>query len=463
MHEVGAMTAAGIYQHSGDLLALEYLDRVVRDGTDAAELTAAGDVSPDLFEYHGRLMPNPVFLAADDCALLGRQLADIYDLLVSIPLRRFGGNRAEYARMLGLSEFQTAVVERAPRENPPPLARADLYRTDTGFALLEMNTGSSLGGFQCGEINRALASHPSLARFMADKQLSWVDTADALIGTALAIHAERSSSAATVALVDWPDTYPLFQPRIEVMARLCRRSGVEAFTCHLGELREDADGLSYRGRHIDIVYRFFMLEYVTSAAGVELLQPLLRATESGAVTLLSPVDADLYGYKAGLALLSEMIHTEDLDDAERNSVASLVPWTRRLRTTIDDPAGESVGAVGFAIAQQSELMLKPVSLHGGTGIVAGWTVDAEEWSRRVESSLDGPYILQQRVHPVPDLVLTKQTIGQMYCNWGVFLARPATTGFASLSGCLIRGSQDPEVDVISYDNGALIGSCLVGS
>jgi hypothetical protein len=107
-------------------------------------------------------------------------------------------------------------------------------------------------------------------------------------------------------------------------------------------------------------------------------------------------------------------------------------------------------------------MLKPVSLHGGSGIVAGWTVDADEWRRCVESSLDGPYVLQQRVHPVPDLVLAEQSIGQMYCNWGVFLARPATAGASSFSGCLVRASHDPGVDVISYDKGALIGSCLIG-
>jgi len=453
------MTSGLRYRQRGDFLAVEYLDRIVRDGIDAAELTAAGDVSPDLFEYPGRLLPNPIFVGADDCALLARQLNDIHDLLLTLPERRFAGSLADYGRLLGLSEFQRAVVERASAK-PPLLARADLYRTATGFALLEMNLGSSLGGFQCAEISRALVSHPSLAGFVAEKQLSWVDTAERLLGTAMALHAERGTVAATIALVDWPDTFAFHQPRIEVMARLCRRAGIEAFTCHLGELQADADGLSYHGRHIDIVYRFFLLEYVDSAAGVELLQPLLHAAESGTVTLLSPVEADMYGYKAGLALLSEMAHTEDFDHTERESVASLVPWTRTLRASIDDPAGEPVDAVRYAIARQSELILKPVSLHGGSGIIAGWRVDADEWLRCIETSLDGPYILQQRVHPVPDPALVKQTIGQMYCNWGVFLTPAPLTGAAEYSGCFIRASSDPDVDVISYDTGALLGACL---
>jgi hypothetical protein len=174
------------------------------------------------------------------------------------------------------------------------------------------------------------------------------------------------------------------------------------------------------------------------------------------------VAADAYGYKAGLALLSELVHTAEFDDTERESVACLVPWTRRLHARIDDPAGEPVDAARYAIAQQSELMLKPVSLHGGTGIVAGWTVDAAEWRQCIEKSLGGPYILQHRVHPVPDLVLAKQAISQLYCNWGVFITPSTTAGSAEYSGCFVRGSHDAEVDVISYGNGALIGSCLVG-
>jgi len=457
------MTVADGYRHSGQRLAQEYLDRLVRDGIDSTELTPALDGWPELSEYRGRIMPNPVFLGAGDSALLTRRLDDIYNLLVTIPQRRFAGSRASYARMLGLSEVQIAVLERAPREKPAPLARADLYRTSDGFALLEMNIGSSLGGFEFGEVNRVLVGHPSLADFVREKQLSWVDTAESLIGTAVAIHAERSSSAPTVALVDWPDTYARHQPRLEVMARLCRRAGVDAFTCHLGELQADAHGLSYRGRHVDIVYRFYLLEYVTSAAGIALLDPLLHAAETGTVTLLSSADADLYGYKEGLALLSEMVHSADLDSRERDSVTSLVPWTRRLRASIDDPAGEPVDAVRYALAEQDELILKPVSLHGGSGIVAGWTVSAEEWRQQLEHALDGPYIVQQRVRPVPDPVLVKQAIEPLYCNWGVFLARPgAATGPASYSGCLIRASLDPDVDVISMANGAVIGSCLVG-
>lgn len=456
------MRSEATYQHSGERLALEYLDRLIGDGIDAAELTAAAEASPELADYYGRFLPNPVFLGSDDCALLARQLEDIHDLMLSLPERRFDGSLSRYGQMLGLPEPQLVLAERAPREKPPLVARADLYRTESGFALLELNFGSSLGGFQCGEINRAMLSHPSLANFMAEKRLTWVDTAERLIRTALALHAERSSSAPLVALVDWPDTFPIYRSRIEVMARLCHRAGVEAFACHLGELQGGARGLTYHGRTVDIVYRFFLLEYVHSAADLELLEPLLRAEENGMVTVLASTAVDLYGYKASLALLSEMVHSPDLDGGERESVTSLVPWTRGLRSLIDDPAGEPIEAIRFALAWQSELILKPVSLHSGTGIVTGWTVSAEEWRQRVEHSLNGPYILQQRIRPAPDPVLGKQTIDSVYSNWGVYLTPPPTPGSGSYSGCYIRASNDPEIGVINYLNCTVAGSGLVG-
>jgi len=456
------MTPGATYQHNGERLAQEYLDRLIRDGTDATELTAAAEASPELADYYGRFLPNPVFLGSADCALLARQLEDIHDLMLSLPERRFDGSLTRYGRMLGLPEPQIVLAERASREKPPLVARADLYRTETGFALLELNFGSSLGGFQCGEINRAMLTHPSLASFAAEKQLTWVDIAGRLIATALALHAERSSSAPTIALVDWPDTFPIYQSRIEVMARLCHRAGVEAFACHLGELDGGARGLTYHGRHVDLVYRFFLLEYVHSSADLELLEPLLRAEESGSVTVLASTAVDLYGYKASLALLSEMVHTPDLDSAERESVMSLVPWTRRLHTMIDDPAGEPVEAVRFALAQQSELILKPVSLHSGTGIVTGWTVSAEEWRQRVEDSLNGPYILQHRVRPAPDPALGKQAIENVYSNWGIFLTPPPTPGAGSYSGCYIRASNDPDIGVINYLNCTGASSGLIG-
>ena len=57
----------------------------------------------------------------------------------------------------------------------------------------------------------------------------------------------------------------------------------------------------------------------------------------------------------------------------------------------------------------------------------------------------------------------KQAIGQLYCNWGMFLTPPPSTDASPYSGCIIRASPDPDVDVIAYDTGALIGSCLTGS
>jgi hypothetical protein len=452
------MTVTDTYNQQGDLLAAEYLGRLVKDGIDRAQLTAAAGASPDLIAFHGRLMANPVFISGSDSALLARHLYGVNELLASLP-QRLLGSREAYGQMLGLSEIQLGLIKRTPVTKRRPLARADIYRTTTGFALLELNISSSLGGFECAELNRAMVQHPYLQRFVQERQLSWVDTAECIALSAMA-YAEREPSSTTVALVDWYDTYPEFKPRLEVLARLFGRCGLEAFPCHIGQLRDGPGGLTCEGRKVDLVYRFFLLEDVVSQSDAELAEPVLQAAERGAVTLFAPMDSELIGAKAGLGLLSERAHTADFDESERSCMAALVPWTRVLGSRITDPAGEPTDALGYAIAQQRELMLKPVASHAGKGIVAGWNVSAEEWRRCIEGCLDGPFVLQERIHPVPDLVLGEHGIQNLHCNWGVFLVDPETTGTNGFGGCIVRGTPDPEVGVISMA-GATLNGCLV--
>ncbi|MEO6501516.1 MAG: hypothetical protein ABIQ09_06345 [Jatrophihabitantaceae bacterium] len=53
------------------------------------------------------------------------------------------------------------------------------------------------------------------------------------------------------------------------------------------------------------MYRLFLMEDLLDEAGPALIEPVLRAAERGEVTIFSPMDADLYGSKGALALLSD--------------------------------------------------------------------------------------------------------------------------------------------------------------
>ena len=81
---------------------------------------------------------------------------------------------------------------------------------------------------------------------------------------------------------------------------------MDAFACHLGQLRVDEQFDVWLGeRKVDVIYRLFLIEDLLDPTGPALIEPVLRAAERGKVKIFSPMDAELYGSKGALALLSD--------------------------------------------------------------------------------------------------------------------------------------------------------------
>jgi hypothetical protein len=108
----------------------------------------------------------------------------------------------------------------------------------------------------------------------------------------------------------------------------------------------------------------------------------------------------------------------------------------------------------YAIAKQQELVLKPTALHGGDGVLLGWQTDAKTWAARLDEAMDEPWVLQQRIHPVPETFLTDDGDEQWLLTWGAFLVADGLGGF------LMRGSRDLDGGVVGMSTGATGGCCF---
>lgn len=441
-------------------LGRAYREHLARDGVRPANLARAAEASDSLLGiYRSRLLPTPVFLSYAERAALVRDLDTMYRLLTALPERLYGGDVAALARTVGMNPTQVGLVRRAADGSQLiRLGRADLYRGSGGFKLLELNSTSALGGLDSARINRAMLGHRSLARFVRQHGLGYVDTFHQVARTLRAECAGRCQDRPVVALADWPESFKIYEPRLRVFAAALDEIGIEGVPCHVGQLAERAGRLEVRGRPVDVIFRFFMLEEIVTPEDACLIEPLLRAVESGAVGMISRMDAELYGNKGLLAVLSDnrnhgIFRTEELACIDR-----LLPWTRLVRATVSEPDGSVHDLDSFARAEQQNLILKPTMLHGGKGIVPGWTVPPEEWLARVHQAADGPYLLQRRV--VPDAeVFPGSGDGEreMYLKWGVFMTDPLVTGSDGYGGSVIRGSEDPQIGVVNMRVGAEVG------
>lgn len=443
---------------TGAGLAEAYLDRLSAAHVDPDELLTETTGSAALaVGYRGRFLPQPVFLTAAERSTLAADLRGLNDLLVSLPDRLFDGDRVAFARAVGLTDLQAAVVSRAVEGPLTPLARADLYRTADGFRLLEHNITSALGGFENAEINRSMLTHPALAGFVVEHRLRYVDTLRAMLDTMLAEHGLRAADGPRVALLDSPGSWPVFGPRLQVMAGLLADLGIDATAGHLGELTVCGGRLELAGRPVDAALRYYLVEEILTAADAELVEQVHRAP----VALTSRLDAELYGNKGALAMLSDDRHRGAFSATELARVNRVLPWTRPLRATGTDPGGTTVDLPAYAKAHRTDLILKPTNQHGGSGIVPGWTVGDEEWGVAVDAGTDRGYVLQQRVRPMPEPFIGTAGREDLYLNWGVFLVDPEVAGTPDgFGGCMVRGTTDPEVGIVSMGTGARVGCCF---
>ncbi|GAB3137663.1 hypothetical protein GCM10027290_03770 [Micromonospora sonneratiae] len=443
-----------------------YVDQLAQHVSTGQPAAAARESATLALAYQDRFLDGPAFLGDAEYRSVVRDLRTVYDLLRSLPQRIFDGSLSALAEAVGMDPLQTALITRSARTGSlVPLGRADLYHDGTGFGLLEFNITSALGGFENADINRAMLTYPPLREFVARHQLRYRDTLGCMVQTmyaecAAAVPPDRPP---VVAVVDTVENFAIVGPRLRVFAAKLADYGAEGIACDLSQLTYPQGRPTVGGRTIDIVYRYFLAEDLTDPAAAAQLEPLLTAVEQEKVGLFSRLDAELYGNKGALAILSDDRHRSRFDAEELACVDRLLPWTRYVRPRGTDPGGNEVDLLTYALAHQTELIMKPTLLHGGSGIVVGWEVDPAEWRARLTAAVGGPFVLQHRIRPAaepfPDGVGGSR---DLFLNWGVYLGDHEVIGDDGYAGCFVRGSTDPTVGVVSMGGGAKVGCAFHG-
>jgi hypothetical protein len=437
-------------------LTERYLEDVARRGLGGSELREAArrNFDMDRTSFGARCMSRPAFLGSEERVRLDRDLGNLYTALAAIPGRLFGGDLGAFARAAGMTDAQVTAIMRGEAQVPTRMGRADLYSDGATFQLMEVNMGSAIGGLDNALFNRAFLRYPAFAEFAEEHALSYVDTMAELAHTLITECAIPSGQRPVVAAADWPASFPALEAQLRYSAEQLAQLGIDAYPCHVGQLRVKDGRVWLEDRPVDVVYRLFMIEDLLEPEGPALVDPVLRAAERGEVAIFAPMHAELFGSKSALAMLSDERHRHLYGEDELASLDRILPWTRMVRpgpVTVDD---EQVELTEYAIAEREELVLKPTMLHGGHGVVPGWLVDADEWTRQLAAAMDGSFVVQRRIRPLPELFPAEGDPEPWVLTWGAFLA---TRGYA---GALIRGIGESDGGVVSMATGAICTCCF---
>jgi hypothetical protein len=449
-------------------LTAGYLDAMARHGATARDLLA---VIPDagLLGTAGRppYLSRPLFLGHAESYGLNADLQHLRAALVSLPDRLYDGDLAAFAAAAGLTGDQAAAVLLTRTAKVTELARADMYAQpgeslgSSRLRLLELNFGSPVDGIDNGELCRAMLRHPVLRDFARTHRLSYTDTFSQHLDLIFDESGFKRDSSPTVALTDWPPHYGRLGPFLHKITRRWRARGLDAHACHIGQLSYSGGRVRLRGRPVDIVFRLFLTEHLLEPDGHALMDPVLDAAARGDVMLFTPLDSELYGSKACLAMLSDPASQQVFSPEERAAIDRLLPWTRMVRpgpVILED--GRTVDLYDYAVSRAEDLILKPALLHGGLGALAGWHPDTSEarWRDRLAAAMGGPYVLQRRVRPVPELCPGEDGEPVPWIvTWGVF------TFPAGYGGVFARAfAADSQLAILLTGSDMSVGCCLVG-
>jgi hypothetical protein len=434
----------------------DYLAATIR-GPKPSAIRAAVEPTLELTGYFGRCLSRPAFLETAEYNQLASDLDLLHSALTGIPERLFGGDLGAFARAVGLTEQQADAVVRGRGTAPSRFARADMYKDADGFHLLEINMGSTAGGVDNPVLNRAMLELPFIADFVEQHRLSYTETMQEVVRTILTEAKVPTGVRPVMAIADFPDSYPDLEAQLHKISESLAPMGLDALPCPVDALEYRDDRIWLGDRPIDVVFRLFMIEDLLKPGAVEMLEPVLLASERGHVSIFTPLDAELYGSKGSLALLSDEAYRDRYPADELAALDRILPWTRMVRggpVTVD---GRQVDLLEYAVEAREELVLKPTSLHGGDGVLLGWRTDPATWADRLQEAMDNPWVLQRRIRPVPEVFPTDDGEEEWLLTWGAFLVS------GGLGGFWVRGSQELDGGVVNIATGATASCCFFGT
>lgn len=292
--------------------------------------------------------------------------------------------------------------------------------------MVEPNAGSSAGVMPDADILRRLFEQPrTLGPVLADLGATRQD--------AMAVLADflRSRLRSAGEPPDAPVLVTEFAAELRtpadyhcaVIAAELRRHGMTADVAAMEDLEADAAGVVHEGRRCALLYRM-AAEEPDPVANYDLFEPLLAASRAGKVIIADELDDAIAGNKTILATVSEELDANRLPAALADGLRGFIPWTRAIEDV--ELAGRPEGLLGWVLANQEELVLKPGAGFCGRGVTLGCETPSLLWQDRLQEALLSPeaWLVQRlvRSHPATSSISRDGKIEQEqnFVDYGYF-------------------------------------------
>lgn len=396
----------------------------------------------------------PIFVDADECQRqVGPLVANIPRIFYAALRARFGRDSAAFAAYFKLPALLYELMLSYPVDSRDVFARYDAVWDGDALKLIELNAGTSAGGWQYGDWLR-----PSLRELFghAPRSAHWEvagDTAvdrlfDLLIDTMRRRNgARRGGHVLMYSFAQTDDERDALRRYLQLIYDRRKPTGWPDGKIFLfsvfDEITFPADGdVCFEGHRMDAVALAFPpVEGIPDVVSDSLFSAYLR----GRVAFPDSALHMTLGDKRLFALVHECCRDGLLDAADRALIERHVPWTGLLDV--------GMAASDVIIRQREQWVLKRAESFGGQHVVVGRETDAQEWADAVARHAREDGWIVQRYCPPGRLELHDNLhgIAEYELIWGLFAAG------RNYGGATVRGSRtDNTCGVINSMNGATL-------
>lgn len=383
------------------------------------------------------------------------------------PLLRAFGKIAEVAledatfrQQFGLFDWEEELIHVDAGFTPTsPLSRLDaFFITEEKLELrfTEYNAEVPAASAYNDVLNDVFYGLPVMGKFMRQYAVRPVPTRHSVLHVLLDAYQQWGGDRhPQIAILDWQEVPT--QSEFELFDQYFQSQGL---TCRIVDPRhvEYRNGRLYEGDYrIDLIYKRVLITELIEEAGLD--GPIVQAVRDRAVCMVNPFSCKLLYKKASLAVLSDERNQEMFSAEEVEAIGDHIPWTRVVEERKTTYQGLPVDLVPFLMKYREQFVLKPNDDYGGRGIVLGWQTNASGWEQAIQTALETPHVVQERVRipaePYPSLVDDRLQIYNRMLDTAPFIFHGDY-----VDGCLTRLSTDPLLNV-SAGGGSTVPTFIV--
>ncbi|MCC2606942.1 hypothetical protein [Planctobacterium marinum] len=417
----------------------------------------ADEKIPDFMKhYEYPVSAVPVIISQKDIKKHNRFIERIIPLIYRALDVYFKGDESLFSRYLNEPEFLLPLILNTPYEPGKFFIRYDALFSDNEFKVLEINVGSTVGGWQhdwlspvtienlhnATDVDRSNVSHHNVTKAMFSSLYKEISkdasrtSANVLIFTSEQTDFQTESFKAEYRKV-WANTQQSLRGQLYFFDNFD-----DLVFTNQGELH-------FEGEKIDAIL-------LTMAEGIfvpnEIMLKLLTCSMRNNLVFPDNPAITIVGNKSVLALVHETKFLASLNQEDVSFIQSHIPWTSKVEDKEILWQGTPHSLLSFLQDKKEQLVVKKARSQQGKDVYVGRYCSPGKWNEAIEKALQGhDWIVQQYCES--DEFLCLDADGKLLPTkpvWGVFDIDSA------YSGAFLRAElTDSQNGVINSSNGAI--------